>query len=83
MTFYRPSSMEMDCIRPGVWRVEGFDVERTTADGKTWWQVFTRRATQAHENEPWAVHETFHGKRRTLTEACELVEDLMIGGDHA
>lgn len=26
--FYRPSSMEMACVRAGLWRVEGVTVER-------------------------------------------------------
>lgn len=76
MTFHRPSSMEMSCTKPGVWRVEGYDVERTRADGKTWWQVFTRRAVQVRESEPWTVHEIFYGERPTLTEACHLIWEL-------
>lgn len=73
----RPGTMEMACARPGVWRVEGFDVERIRADGKVWWQVYSREAVQIDETEPWSVHETFHGKRRTLTEACGLIGELI------
>lgn len=74
MAFSRPERMEMACIRPGVWRVEGYDVERVKADGKTWWQVFTRYA-----GEP----EVFHGKRPSLVEACDLVWDLMVQSGRA
>lgn len=74
--FIRPEGMEVACIAPGRWRVEGYDVERHNVDGTDWWHVFQRVATQVRESEPWAVHETFHGKRRTLTEACGLVDDL-------
>lgn len=66
--FVRPERMEMACVRPGHWRVEGYDVERHRQDGKDWWQVTTRR-----QDEP----DQFHGKRRTLTEACDLVDDLL------
>jgi hypothetical protein len=55
-----PDKFEAHCVRAGVWRVEGLDVERHYADGKVWWQVFRRRA-----DEP----EVFLGKRRTLTDA--------------
>lgn len=81
--FYRPEAMEMGCVRPGHWTVEGYDVERHRADGKDWWHVFTRRAVQVQESEPWSVHETFHGKRRSLTEACELVWELMVSEGRA
>ena len=75
--FTKPSLMEMQCIRSGVWRVEGYDVERHAQDGKDWWHVFLRRAVRVDEREPWDVHETFCGKRRSLTEACALIDDLL------
>lgn len=63
--------MEVACVRAGVWRVEGFDVERITqGDRKGWWQVLRRRA-----EEP-----TYHyGNRPTLTEAVALVDEIKSG----
>ena len=75
--FYRPEAMEMGCLRPGHWMVEGYEVERHRKDGKVWWQVFERRGVQVREDEPYSLVETFHGKRRTLTEACDLVWDIL------
>lgn len=66
MTFYRPQGMEIACERPGKWRIEGYHVERTRADGKVWWQVFQRFTGQP---------ERFVGKAHTLEDACTVVDD--------
>jgi hypothetical protein len=60
VTFYRPN-MEMRCIRPGHWVVEGYHIEKT---GRARWEVSTR-----HIGHPV----TPHGAAPTLTDACGLV----------
>ena len=66
--FRLPESTETGGIKPGHWRVEGFDVERVPADGKIWWQVYSRYPGKA---------DTFHGKRRSLNDACALIWGLL------
>lgn len=78
MGYTIPEGMEASCIRAGVWRVEGYDVERIRVDGKDWWHVFCRRAVQVREDEPFTIHETFHGKHKSLTDACDLIYEILV-----
>ena len=64
MTFFRPD-LEMHCIRPGHWMVEGYHIERIQ---RTRWEVTSR----------FAGHPTIsHGTEATLTDACVLVWELL------
>lgn len=64
MTFYRPD-LEMHCLRPGHWLVEGYHVERTQ---RSCWEVTSRFL-----GDPVATH----GIEPTLTDACRLVWELL------
>lgn len=66
MSFAFPSRMDIACVRAGVWRIEGFDVERRRVDGKISWQIHQRYAGQP---------ERFVGQARTLEEVCDLIDE--------
>jgi hypothetical protein len=66
--FYRPEDLEMRCVASGHWIVEGYHVERRHTNGAHGWEVSHRFNGQPA---------TFYGRRRSLTEACELVWALM------
>lgn len=36
---YHGAPLEQSCIRPGHWRIEGYDVHRVRDGGETYWEI--------------------------------------------